>query len=62
MKQSVVVTKDVYVQLLVDQEKLCRLEAGGVDNWERYGESLCIDGEPDMYEFREKMKIQVQEL
>ena len=40
-----------YRSLLKDAEKLARLEAGGVDNWEWYGDSLYPDGEERFDEF-----------
>lgn len=45
-----------YVELLIAQEELARLECGGVDNWKWYGESLRgDDGEESMEDFRERL-------
>ena len=38
--KAVIIPKNVLVSLLRDSDKLHRLECGGVDNWEWYGESL----------------------
>lgn len=38
--RTVTIPIEEYVELLTDSEKLSRLEAGGVDNWEWYCESL----------------------
>ena len=40
---SVTVTKADYFQLLCSANRLEKLENGGVDNWEWYGESLNQD-------------------
>lgn len=41
---SVKISKSRYKALLKAEIKLDMLEAGGVDNWEWYGESLNPDG------------------
>ena len=38
--KAVIIPKNVLVSLLRDSDKLHRLECGGVDNWEWYGEAL----------------------
>lgn len=40
MTEVVTITKNEYYNLKIAQAKLCLLEAGGVDNWEGYCESL----------------------
>lgn len=45
------IDEDILRNLLIDQERLCRLEEGGVDNWEWYGEALNPEGEVDLDEF-----------
>lgn len=62
MKGRVVISKKRYLQLQVNSEELARLERGGVDNWEWYGESLNLDNEPDMDEFKENEKIRIAAL
>ena len=42
-----------YAELLVAERKLHCLEAGGVDNWESYSESLSDHG---FWEFEEKIE------
>lgn len=39
--ENITITKTEYDKLLNAAEKLARLERGGVDNWEWYGESLA---------------------
>lgn len=38
--ENVTITKEQYEELLERSEILSALEAGGVDNWEWYGQSL----------------------
>ena len=46
MEGNVKISKAEYLSLRLSVEKLAMLEAGGVDNWEWYGESLWpSDGE-----------------
>lgn len=40
MNGTIEISKDEYISLLMAKEKLARLEIGGVDNWEWYGESI----------------------
>lgn len=40
MDTTVTITTIEYLRLLDDSKKLAALEAGGVDNWEWYSESL----------------------
>ena len=39
--KAVIIPKNELASLLRDSDKLHRLECGGVDNWEWYGDSLC---------------------
>lgn len=39
-EEKVTISKKEYESLLDDEKKLRALEAGGVDNWEWYSESL----------------------
>lgn len=39
-ENEITITLKEYKSLLKDSRKLAALEAGGVDNWEWYGESL----------------------
>jgi hypothetical protein len=50
------------LQLQIDSETLTRLEAGGVDNWDWYDESLNPDNEPDMDKFEENEKTRISAL
>ena len=38
--EAIIIPKNEFADLLRDSDKLCRLECGGVDNWDWYGESL----------------------
>lgn len=40
MEEKVTISRREYEQLLDDSKKLTCLEAGGVDNWQWYQESL----------------------
>ena len=42
-KGVIVVSQAKYRALMVDSDKLARLEAAGVDNWEGYGDALRDD-------------------
>lgn len=46
-KETIEITKEEYIRLRIAEESLNRLEAGGIDNWEWYEESL---GEDDYVE------------
>lgn len=56
MRTTIILPIKRYHELLIAQEKLSRLEAGGVDNWEWYGESLNPEGVPSMEEYEESLK------
>ena len=49
MQGNVTISRAEYLSLRLSAEKLAMLEAGGVDNWEWYGESLW-PGEGETYE------------
>ena len=44
---AIIIPKNEFASLLRDSDKLCRLECGGVDNWEWYTESLYSEGDYD---------------
>lgn len=48
--EAIIIPKNKFANLLRDSNKLHRLECGGVDNWEWYGESLNNDDEDLSYE------------
>ena len=58
MSDTVIITKNEYYNLRIAQEKLCLLEAGGVDNWEGYCDSLNNEYDEMDYSF-EEIKNQV---
>ena len=53
---SITISKKLYYELMVDSEKLRRLENGGVDNWDWYGDSLNDPEEESLEEFEENLK------
>jgi hypothetical protein len=55
-KDTILIKRDFYVMLLVESEKLKRLERGGVDNWEWYDEALNPPDEPDIDAVEEMLK------
>lgn len=62
MIETTEISKLHYFNLLKDSEKLRRLERGGVDNWEYYGDAVF--GGPyneiqDWDDFEEELKIKV---
>jgi hypothetical protein len=59
---NITISKKLYLQLQIDSEILTRLDTGGVDNWEWYGESLNPDDKPDLDEFEENEKIRITAL
>jgi hypothetical protein len=62
IKGHVKIPKQYYAKLLVGEMQLNRLEAGGVDNWEWYGESLNPDDEPDFDEMETNIIKHVKEM
>jgi len=40
MSKDITISEDKYNELVRDQKKIRALEAGGVDNWEGYDDSL----------------------
>lgn len=41
--EAIIIPKNEFASLLRDSDKLHRLEYGGVDNWEWYGEALSVE-------------------
>lgn len=60
--KTVTIPKDEYLSLKVADERLRRLENGGVDNWTYYGDSLNPEGEPSISEFEETEKERISKL
>lgn len=58
MSENITISTKEYVRLLVIEEQLTRLYAGGVDDWEWHGESLNPDNAPDMDEFKKKLRTE----
>ena len=51
--KAVIIPKNELASLLRDSDKLHRLECGGVDNWEWYGESLNAETDPSYEEIQD---------
>jgi len=62
MAEQITISKTEFLRLKIAEEKLDRLELGGVDNWEWYGESLNPEGQLDFDEFKENEKLRVTAL
>ena len=62
MEGNITITKRQYLELVVESEKLNRLECGGVDNWTWYDESMFPDDRPDMDTFEEEEKGRISKL
>ena len=61
MEDNIEISREEYFELKLSFEKLQLLEAGGVDNWEWYSESLYPEddevGDIEHIESRLKLKI-----
>jgi len=57
---NVTITKEEYIRLKIGEMTLIRLEHGGVDNWEWYGESLNPDGELSFDEMEESIRKEIK--
>ena len=53
------ISKEEYLRLRMAELQLDRLEVGGVDNWEWYGESLNPDGEDDLDTVEKELKAEI---
>ena len=53
MEGMITITKKEYLNLRIDSERLARLENGGVDNWDWYGDSLNPEDEISMHDWEE---------
>jgi len=62
MKDSITITKKLFLQLQINSEILNRLDSGGVDNWEWYEESLNPENKLDMDKFEENEEIRIATL
>lgn len=63
MIETIEISKLEYFNLRLDSEKLLRLENGGVDNWDWYGESIYGEdtNEKDWDSFEEQLKDEIWE-
>ena len=55
--KTITIPVEEYIGLLVDSERLGRLECGGIDNWEWYSESLNPRGEDSIGVFEARLKL-----
>ena len=71
LEGTITITKQEYFDLRVAKEILSRLEAGGVDNWEWYSESLYPDKdtyygnnleEADLEVYEENLRNTIEEM
>ncbi len=53
---SVIISKEEFLDLKLNAIRLERLNAGGVDNWEWYSESLHPEGVKSMDEVEEDLR------
>jgi hypothetical protein len=53
------ITKEEYYRLKCAELKLDMLEAGGVDNWDWYGDSLNPDGEKSFSDLCDELKTEI---
>jgi hypothetical protein len=58
---KVTIDKEEYLRLRISDEKLGRLEAAGVDNWEGYGDALYPSDEVGFDEFTKALKAEFAE-
>jgi hypothetical protein len=62
MSDMIKIPKKEYVALRMAQIMISRLDAGGVDNWEWYGESLNPDGYPDLDAMQVEIEKEIENL
>lgn len=62
MEGNVVISKERYLSLLKNEAFLDCLKAGGVDNWEGYGESLHPDDEKSIYDIYQDLELEVRKM
>ena len=60
--ETVTITKKEYLRLTIAYEELGRLQAGGIGNWEWYGEALNPPGEPDFDTFEQNEKERISNM
>lgn len=56
VKKTITIPLEKYIQLLLDEEQLYRLDIGGVDNWEWYGEAMYPEDRLDMEDFERELR------
>lgn len=62
MKQTITLDKTEYIQLLICEMELRRLQNGGVDNWQGYYDSLNTEYDTDYDTECAHIKLEVEEL
>lgn len=62
MDGNITITKDEYVGLKISEERLSRLENGGVDNWIGYDESLNCKGKQCINEWEKEERKRIENL
>lgn len=56
---TITISREEYLRLRIDELKIIRLKAGGVDNWEWYGDSLNLDGDEPLEDAIERLKAEI---
>ncbi|MFH1444901.1 MAG: hypothetical protein ABIF08_00235 [Nanoarchaeota archaeon] len=56
------ISKEEYLRLRMAELQLDRLEVGGVDNWEWYGESLNPDDDVDLDTAEKELEAEINVL
>ena len=53
------ISKEEYLRLKIAELKLDRLEVGGVDNWDWYGDSLNPDDDVDLDTAEKELEAEI---
>lgn len=56
---EITISQNRYRELLISELKLQMLEAGGVDNWEGYSDSLRPDGEVSFWQEQKNINNEI---
>lgn len=59
MHEKIEITRAEYFELKCAQMLLSRLENGGVDNWDWYGDALNPEGEESYSDAKDKLRAEI---
>lgn len=59
MNGEITISKREYMALRLSAERLGMLEAGGVDNWEHYGDSLYPMSKPTIEDIEKDLTAEI---